>query len=410
MGLACAQPLAVEERAWWAGRARLTPHAGGCGRQVAAALLGGKGSLAQLLLRREGRLIRLTLPRTTAHATRPAAPPASPHRHAAAPADDAPATSPPRAAAHSPPPPARPWGTPQAVGTHCGLLTPGGLAAMPLPGGVVVPRSADSRPGAGMLLASADSPRIEARLPRARTPAGGAAPRAAPPPPAERGAVAADLFAARRARDDLGAIQRADASPAPPRGSTRPPVAPATARAGGAGTPAARGRGGGETPGSPPGGVLDSTPAGDGAGDAARGLHVTNLGVEKLLLEVWRRGEPGALLAVPIPPNGAFPGPADGATGDALWPLPPGRDLCFSLGLASDPRSRSRLAPSLRLARAPPAAAERLCASGAAFACRNLIAAACACAPRTPLRLPAGRPQDASSAQAARRTPARASQ
>jgi len=67
------------------------------------------------------------------------------------------------------------------------------------------------------------------------------------------------------------------------------------------------------------------------------GLQVVNMGFEAITVRVWRR-DGDVLIDQEISPNGAFPD-EDKRCGQH-WPIPPGRDLCFTVLLGRETSSR----------------------------------------------------------------------
>ena len=57
--------------------------------------------------------------------------------------------------------------------------------------------------------------------------------------------------------------------------------------------------------------------------------QVVNMGFEAIRVIVWRRGGDTIVEQV-VSPNGTFPDESDG---NDQWPIPAGRDLCFSVSL-----------------------------------------------------------------------------
>ena len=60
--------------------------------------------------------------------------------------------------------------------------------------------------------------------------------------------------------------------------------------------------------------------------------QVVNMGFEAIRVIVWRRGGETIVEQV-VSPNGTFPDESDG---NDQWPIPAGRDLCFSVSLGGE--------------------------------------------------------------------------
>ncbi len=70
----------------------------------------------------------------------------------------------------------------------------------------------------------------------------------------------------------------------------------------------------------------------------ALSLQVINMTFEAVKVVVWRR-DGDEIVQHLISPNGSFPSGIIGCVGDQ-WPIPPGRDLCFSVVLGRESKLR----------------------------------------------------------------------